>query len=120
MNKVRGEQKLTIGQKEYLFRPENRALAAIEGSLDVGLLELAQRFLNAKQRQTDIATVLHECSRAAADPKAGYDVLPYNAAFDYAMECPREANKVAMALVLERYGPAEGSGEAGKAEATGS
>lgn len=110
MNKVRGERRLTIGAVEYRFVPAHEALAAIEGRLDAGLLEVAQRFLRAKPRQTDVATILSECSAA------GGKALPYEQAWDYCLEKASAANKLAMDLLLDRFGPAEDD-NAGKAAA---
>lgn len=111
MNKVRGERRLTIGAVEYRFLPTHEALAAIEGRLDAGLLEVAQRFLRAKPRQTDVAAILTECSAA------GGKALPYEQAWDYCLEKAGEANRLAMDLLLDRFGPAEGDSP-GKATAT--
>lgn len=109
MNKVRGEQRLTVGDVEYILVPTNQALASIEGRLDVGLVELAQRFLRAKPRMGDVAVILNECSRA------GGKALPYEQAWDYALEKLAEANKLAEELLITRVGPAES--DAGKAAA---
>lgn len=107
MNKVRGEQTLTIGQVEYLFQPTHEALARVEGRLDVGLLDLAQRFLKSKPRHTDVAVVLQECSRAAGKE------LPYGQAFDFALQDINTAVITAAALVMGRFGaPEEGEGKA--------
>lgn len=111
MNKVRGEKRLTIGAVEYRLAPTHEALAAIESRLDAGLLEVAQRFLRAKPRQTDVATILAECSAA------GGKALPYEQAWDYSLAKAGEANKLAMDLLLDRFGPEEGE-SAGKATAT--
>lgn len=116
MNKVRGEQRKTIGAVEYRFLPTHEALAAIEGRLDAGLLEVAQRFLRAKPRQTDVAVILAECSAAGAAVKP-YAALPYQQAWDYCLEKASEANKLAMGLLLDRFGPAEDE-SAGKVAAT--
>lgn len=108
MNKVRGEQTLTVGEVSYTLTPTHEALARVEGRLDVGLLELGQRFLRAKPRHTDMAVIIHECSRAA-----GGKELPYPQAFDFALVDTSKATQIAAALVLERFGPPEP--EAGKA-----
>jgi hypothetical protein len=98
VNRVRGEQRLTVGSVEYTLVPENGALANIEGRLDVGLLDLVARFLHQKARVTDCAVVLQECA------KAGGKELPYQQAFDFALEDFATASKTATKLLLERWG----------------
>lgn len=110
MNKVRGEQSLTIGEVSYSLVPTHEALARIEGRLDVGLLEVAQRFLSGKARHTDTAVILHQCS------VSGGKELPYKQAYEFALEDFGAAVKVASALLLDRFGPPEPA--AGKAEPT--
>lgn len=112
-NPVRGEQRVTIGGVEYVFRPEHDALAAIEGALDTGLLDLAQRFVKGKSRITDIARILRECSRVAGQE------LPYPQAWDFALARPREATHLAAQLLVERFGPPPESSP-GKETAAGS
>lgn len=110
-NKVRGEKSLTIGKVEYLFRPEHDALARVEGRLDVGLLDLAARFLKNKPRHTDVAVILQETSRA------GGRELPYKQAWDFALLDIQTAAATCAALLLSRFGPEEEAVE-GKAQAT--
>lgn len=98
MNRVRGEQELTVGSVQYTLVPENSALANIEGRLDIGLLDLVARFLHGKPRVTDIAVVLQECAKASGKE------LPYQQAFDFTLDDFAAASKTATKLLLERWG----------------
>lgn len=111
MNKVRGEQTLTIGAVEYRLTPTHAALAAVEGRLAAGLFELFRRFRTGNPRHTDAAVILEECSRA------GGKVLPYAQAWDYCLAQHAEAFPTAVQLLSARFGPPP-EGDSGKAAAT--
>ncbi len=113
-NKERGDVALDLDGTEYTLRPTFEALCIIEGRLDSGILEIAERLATHRIGLREVTTVIFETAKAGGhkvdEGEIGEAVLRVGL-----------LTVVAPILNLLRRalaGPSEGNLEAPSAEAT--
>lgn len=67
MNKQKGEILIKLEGKEYILRPSHEAMAAIEGEVGRGILEIGQNVATMKAQESEISAIIFHCARVALD-----------------------------------------------------
>jgi hypothetical protein len=68
MNKLVGEEEITLGETTYVLRPSWQALAEIESRTDKGIIELFELFAVARNKASDTVIIIYSCLRAGLPP----------------------------------------------------
>lgn len=64
MNAHIGEKSIKILDKEYLCRPDFKALCEIESLANSSIIDIFERFAQQKTRFTDIVIILYSCHKS--------------------------------------------------------
>lgn len=76
MNAHIGEKKIKILDKEYLCRPDFKALCEIESLSGSSIIDIFERFAKQKTRFTDIVIILYSCHKSG-DPESKISYLEF-------------------------------------------